>query len=236
MTKKEDNTWIAAQTWKNLLFAHYPVTYEEIRPLVPDCFSLDLYKNQAWVSIVPFLMTGIRLKYLPTLPFTPSFPELNLRTYITYEGEPGVYFFTMDAESKAAVAMAKIYNMPYLYAKMSYGIKNSVVEFKSERIDSRAKKGVFKATYQGMGDTYLAEPGSLEYWLTQRFLFFLENKGQVIGGRIRHRQWPLQKANVTIHENSLGESVGITLSKEPEIVGYCKEIHAVNWLPKRIGP
>ena len=82
-----------AQTWRDLLFAHWPVPVEMLRPLIPDALQIDTYDGMGWVGVVPFLMTGVRLRPLPAVPGTSRFPELNVRTYVTDGTEPGSGFF-----------------------------------------------------------------------------------------------------------------------------------------------
>jgi len=82
------------QTWHDLLFAHWPVPFQQLRPLVPAQLSLDTCDGQCWVGVIPFWMSGVRSRGLPPLPGLSRFPELNVRTYVTYKGKGGVYFFS----------------------------------------------------------------------------------------------------------------------------------------------
>lgn len=84
--------WTMKQIWSNLLFAHYPIKFEVLRKLVPEALHLDSYNGMCWIGVVPFRMSGIRLRGLPSIPGTDQFPELNVRTYVTLDGKPGVYF------------------------------------------------------------------------------------------------------------------------------------------------
>ena len=84
--------WAATQRWNDLLFAHWPIAPEAMRPLVPPELSLDLFDGLAWIAVTPFHMSGVRARWLPLLPGLSAFPELNVRTYVTYGGKAGVYF------------------------------------------------------------------------------------------------------------------------------------------------
>jgi uncharacterized protein YqjF (DUF2071 family) len=92
--------WIMAQTWHDLLFAHWPVPFEVLRPLVPSQLPLDVFEGQCWVGVVPFWMSGVRGRGLPAIPGLSRFPELNVRTYVSYRDKPGVYFFSLDAANQ----------------------------------------------------------------------------------------------------------------------------------------
>src|ERR1700724_1868255 len=89
--------WIMAQVWHDLLFAHWPVAPQVMRPLVPASLELDTFEDEAWLGIVPFRMSGVRLRGTPALPYLSAFPELNVRTYVTHGNKPVVWFFSLDA-------------------------------------------------------------------------------------------------------------------------------------------
>src|SRR3954469_11999557 len=106
--------WVMRQTWHDLLFAHWPVPVAMLRPLIPESLVVDTYDGDAWVGVVPFRMTGVRLRGTPYSPFADAFPELNVRTYVfprggdgTPTGKPGVWFFCLDAGSPLAVSVAR---------------------------------------------------------------------------------------------------------------------------------
>jgi uncharacterized protein YqjF (DUF2071 family) len=78
-----DRPWVMRQTWTDLLFAHWPVAPEALRPLIPAGLALDTYDGSAWLGVVPFRMRGVRYRLTPALPWISAFPELNVRTYLT---------------------------------------------------------------------------------------------------------------------------------------------------------
>src|SRR3954463_3011927 len=94
--------WIMQQIWNDLLFAHWPIAPEIMRPLVPPALPLDTFNGQCWLAVTPFHMTGVRGRLMPAFPGLSAFPELNVRTYVTYGGTGGVYFFSLDAGSRVA--------------------------------------------------------------------------------------------------------------------------------------
>ena len=112
--------WIMVQKWHDLLFAHWTVPIDNLRPLVPRELDLDLRDGKAYVAVAPFWMSCIRGRAMPPLPGLHTFPELNVRTYVKYQGIPGVYFFSLDAASRIAVKGARaFYGLPYFFADMS---------------------------------------------------------------------------------------------------------------------
>ncbi len=112
--------WIIQQTWNDLLFLHWPVPAESLRPLVPSALPLDTFNGQCWVAVAPFHMTGVRPRWTPPLPGLSAFPELNVRTYVNFGGKPGVFFFSLDAGSLIAAQAARMtYHLPYFWARMN---------------------------------------------------------------------------------------------------------------------
>src|SRR5262245_20685303 len=99
--------WAMGMHWHDLLFAHWPVKVESLRPLVPSELAIDTFDGQAWLGVVPFRMTAVRPRICPSLPGLSAFLELNVRTYVTAEGKPGVWFFSLDAASRLAVRAAR---------------------------------------------------------------------------------------------------------------------------------
>src|SRR5690349_19630993 len=83
-----DEPWLMTQSWHDLLFAHWPVDKTRLRELVPPALPLDLYEGRAWVGVVPFHMTNVAPRGLPSLPFVSAFAELNVRTYVVVDGKP----------------------------------------------------------------------------------------------------------------------------------------------------
>ena len=79
------------QQWRSLLFMHWSIPVEILRPLVPEPLELDLYQGSAYVGIVPFVMLRVRPWCLPArMGF--DFLETNVRTYVHLNGRPGVFF------------------------------------------------------------------------------------------------------------------------------------------------
>ena len=102
-----DSPWVMSQIWRKLLFAHWPVPAEMVRPLLPAGLALDTWDGQAWLGIVPFQMERVRFRGLPGIPTATRFGELNVRTYVTADDKPGVFFFSLDAGSLLAVLGAR---------------------------------------------------------------------------------------------------------------------------------
>jgi uncharacterized protein len=142
-----DAPWLMTQSWNDLLFAHWGVDVAEMRRAVPNVFDLDLFDGAAWLGIVPFYMTNVGIRNVPTVPWLSAFPELNVRTYVRVAERPGVYFFSLDAGRRLAVAGARaLLNLPYYFAGMTVTRRREVVDYHSERHGQHPAE--FKAVYE----------------------------------------------------------------------------------------
>ncbi|HYN88816.1 MAG TPA: DUF2071 domain-containing protein [Ardenticatenaceae bacterium] len=227
-----ETPWMMRQTWNNLLFAHWPIPVETMRSLIPPALPLDTFDGTAWVGIVPFDMSHVRPRLMPSLPKLSFFPELNVRTYVTLEDKPGVYFFSLDAGNRLAVAAARrFFHLPYFHADMQVELEGDVVHYRSRRIHVRAPQAELLGQYRPTGPVFEAAPGSLESWLTDRYcLYTLDPRGRVYRVQIHHLPWPLQPAEADFETNTMAAAHGIALPPIPPLLHFAKRVDMVNWL------
>ena len=220
-----------AQVWHDLLFAHWPVSVAQLRPLIPAGLQIDTYEGQAWIGVVPFRMSGIRPRLLPAVPWLSAFPELNVRTYVVADEKPGVWFFSLDAANVVAVAIARRwYLLPYFHARMSCRADGDSIIYSSQRIHRAAPSATFVGQYHPTSDIFHAQKGSLEYWLTERYCLYVADAQQhLYRGEIDHRPWPLQLATATIRENTMTLSLGIQLPEVPPLLHFARRQDVVVW-------
>lgn len=217
--------------WETLLFAHWPVDSALLSAQLPPALELDLFDGQAWLGIVPFRMSGVRLRGLPPIPGTSAFPELNVRTYVRHWERPGVWFFSLDAASPLAVIAARaLYHLPYRHAEMACVENQANIDYSSRRTERHFPSADFSAHYRPIGECFRSRPGSLEHWLTERyFLFSADNGGRLFSGRIAHDPWPLQPATAEIRSNTMTNGLGIQLSMPPALLHYAKSVDVSAW-------
>jgi uncharacterized protein YqjF (DUF2071 family) len=227
--------WVMTQTWRDLLFAHWPVDAAVIRSKVPPGLELDLYNGRAWLGIVPFRMTNVAPRGIPALPRISAFPELNVRTYVTADGKPGVFFFSLDAGSTLAARAARVaLNLPYFPAAMKVTTAGDTTVYESAR-RSRRTPALFSATYGRRGSAFYADPGSLAYFLTERYcLYNVDRRGRPYRLEIHHPPWPLQPADAEIRRNSMADAAGMTLPDVPPVLHFAKRQDMVAWLPAAV--
>src|SRR5688572_8640413 len=189
--------WSVFMRWHELLFMHWPLPAAALRPLIPAGLELDTFDGAAWLGVVPFRMSHIRHRLLPPVPGTAALPELNVRTYVTAGGKPGVWFFSLDAASRLAVRGARWrFHLPYYDAVMSCPRDDSgTIAYQSTRTHRNAPPARFAARYRPIGPPVRAGAGTLEHFLTERYcLYSADAAGQVFRGEITHVPWPLQPA------------------------------------------
>lgn len=217
--------WTWAQTWEDLGFLHWRVDEQALRGLVPAGVELETFDGAAWLGITPFRLTGFRLRGTPPLPFVSSFPELNVRTYVTRDDKPGIWFFSLDAGGRvAAEAGRSLYKLPYFDARMAVDRRAGWVHY-----DSSRPGAVFSARYRGDGDFVRAEPGSLEWFLTERYCLYAAGAGgELYRAEIHHLPWSLQAAEAEVELNTMAPS-GIELPDEPPLAHFAARQDAVLW-------
>jgi uncharacterized protein YqjF (DUF2071 family) len=213
-----DAPWLMGQTWVDLLFAHWQVPEEALRAVVPPQLPIDTYDGSAWLGITPFCVRGLRLRGTAPAPVLSSFPELNVRTYVSAEGKPGIYFLSLDADSSAAVAAARrSFRLPYFHSRMRVdGEGEEGVGYDLMRTSQDGPPAYFNARYGGERERLPIREGSLERWLTERYcLYTLDGQQRIQRGEIHHPPWPLQEGWAEIETNTMAMPFGIELEGEP---------------------
>lgn len=232
------SSFVMHQSWHDLLFIHYRVPVELLRALVPASLPLDTFNGEAYVGVVPFRMANVRPRFFPPVPWLSFFPELNVRTYVTLDQRPGVYFFSLDAGNRAAVEIARTwFHLPYFKATMECRTRDGAVHYHSTRTDPRGKPAILQARYSPTGATFIAERDSLEYFLTARYcLYTLNARQEVLRAEIHHKPWELQPAQVEVQANSMLEPLGLTLLAQAPHLLFAKALHVFVWPPKKVKP
>jgi uncharacterized protein YqjF (DUF2071 family) len=198
---------------------------------------LDTYDGLAWISIASFYLSHLRPRWLPAPPWISEFPELNVRTYISLGGKPGVYFFSLDAGSTLAVEAARtLYHLPYFRAQIrSARTRQGLVTYESRRTDSRGRPAVFRAQYHATGPVQHSAPATLDHWLTERYCLYAIDRGdRVYRAEIHHRPWPLQPVEADIDANTMAAAADIPIRGAPTRQAFAARLDVVVWRPKRV--
>jgi hypothetical protein len=178
-------------------------------------------------------MTRVRPRFVPPVPGLSAFPELNVRTYVTFGDKPGVYFFSLDAASRLAVWTARAtYRLPYYFASMQVKEQDGFSHYRSLRADGKA---LLRARYGPAKPVQLRAPGTLEHWLTERYCLYTVARGSIFRAEIHHEPWPLQDAEAEIEENTMASAAGITLPAIAPRLHFAKKLQVLIWPLKRLG-
>ncbi len=202
---------LLSMRWRDLLFAHWTLDAETVERAIPDRLSVDTHDGDAYLGVVPFVMSDIRPRGAP---IGLSFNELNLRTYVTVDGEPGVFFFNLDADDRIGVRLARsLFRLPYYRAAMAVEARGDGgsrrISFRSRRTTPDAEPARFDAEYGPDGGFSEPASESIEAFLTERYRFYVTaDGGQVYYGDIDHDPWRLAPAWMEIRENTLFRANG----------------------------
>jgi hypothetical protein len=212
------------QTWDDLLFAHYPVSRASLQQVVPDELEVQEHSGSGWLGVTPFAITGLRARGTPPLPVVSSFLELNVRTYVTRDDKPGIWFFSLDASSRLAVEAARrLYRLPYHHADITLRRRGDEMLYDCSRGEGKA----FSGTYRPDGDVFHAEHGSLGHFLTERYCLYAEHERRLFRAEIHHRPWPLQPAAAEIALNTMPPR-GLDVDGDPLLL-YSARRDVVIW-------
>lgn len=221
--------WIMTQTWRDLLFLHWPVDPDELRKYIPGELELDLYDNRAWIGIVLFKARGTRPIFMPPIPGSANFLEVNVRTYVRYKKRSGVYFFSLDANSRLAVEIASFGGfLPYRRAKMSFEKNNGKITFKSRTVEKDLPMEKIALRYRI--SKAQAVSTDLEQWLTERYCLWTKPVHQLLRLDIEHQPWKLKYVQGEIMENVMAPYLGKNFKSEKPIAHYA-EMKKVRFFP-----
>jgi uncharacterized protein len=226
-----ERRWTWRQTWRDLLFAHWPVPSAALRPLVPPGLAVQEFDGTSWIGVVPFRMTGVMRRPWPDVPWVSAFPELNVRAYVEREGKAGVWFLSLDAANPLAVwAARRFFHLPYYRARMSVREEQGSIRYVSRR-----RGAALLATYRPASGVYRAASRSLEHWLTERYcLYARAQDGSLWRTEVHHAPWPLQSAEATLDENTMLACHGIRASGPPPLLHFARRLDVVVWNGYRV--
>ena len=214
--------------WHDLLFIHWKVDADQLRKHLPDSLRLDTFNGDTWIGVVPFRMSGVSLRWLPDLPWVSKFPELNVRTYVIGpDGQPGVWFYSLDASNALAVKGARLlYHLNYMHAKIGFERERqcdcgSWIRYNSQRTHRGEPSAELNVEYRPIGPEYEAARGTLLDWLTSRYtLFSADSRGNIFRGDIAHDPWSIRDAQAIIHCNTMTEGIEVELPDEQPLLHF----------------
>lgn len=227
--------WVMTQIWHDLLFLHWPIEPRLLRPAVPEQLDLDIFGGTAWLAIVPFWMTGIRLRWMPPIPWASGFPELNVRTYVRHRDRPGVYFMSLDAPHRLLSAIARRwFHLPYVGANVSIERGPEWIAFQSRRRGPASARTSFEVRYRPNGPPREASTDAISQWMVERYrLYTTDRSDRVWSADIHHRVWSLQPAAVELSANTLPAAHGLAVLDRFVTAHYAKYMEVLVWSPRQ---
>ncbi|MBA3766967.1 MAG: DUF2071 domain-containing protein [Acidobacteria bacterium] len=225
---------IMHQNWGKLLFMHWPIEAELLRPLIPERLTIDTFEGEAWIAIAPFTMWGVRPVFTPPVPFLSRLHETNVRTYVLLDGVPGVWFFSLDANSSLAVMGARtLFHLPYFNAEIKLEEEDGVIDYALTRTDE--PRAELEANWT-IGETLPeSEPDSLAFFLTERYCLYAANSSeQLYRCRIHHAPWPLQEAELNSLRSTMIESHALPTPEGEPLLHYAEALAVDIWPLQRV--
>jgi uncharacterized protein len=228
--QRPDGLPIMHQNWGKLHFVHWRIHEDALRPQVPSDLQIDTFGGSAWIAITPFTMWDVRPfpPIIPALPGLSSMHELNVRTYVTLDGAPGVWFFSLDINSSiAAVAARTFFHLPYYTAEIDLDGEGDVLNCELTREDEPPAH--FRSSFRLGKKLPRSQPGSKAFFLTERYILYTENEGRLYRARIHHQPWPLQESELQEFSSSMFEVNGIPTPEGEPLVYYAEEVNVDIW-------
>ncbi|WP_230875010.1 YqjF family protein [Lysinibacillus cavernae] len=203
------------QTWQDVLFLHWPVSPQELEKHIPKELKLDLYQSDAWLSAVLFKVNGQRLRLLPPFPGMRSYLQLNVRTYVEYNGMKGIYFFHLDVTNYPFSKLTAIGSLPYRYSKI----------VGKQRANHFSYTSYYKAFDERLRVSYIVGDSTntnFDQWLVERYHSWAKWKDTLFRIDIHHSPWELHQARVTIPSNTLAAFMKGSFQETQPIAHYAK--------------
>jgi uncharacterized protein len=203
------------QRWSDLLFLHWRWDADDLQKCLPPGLWVDRYQNEAWLGIVPFFMKRVRPRFLPALPWLSWFQELNVRTYVhDANGVPGVWFFSLDCDQPLAVHMAQaLFGLPYFHSKMSH--HEDSTKYLHFRCQRHGQDHFSQFKYRLAPTSRVAEVGSLDFFLAERYVLFTQTRKGLYYGKVAHEPYPLSAADVHQYDEITLSWDGFTTTNRP---------------------
>lgn len=234
-TFEPDEAHIMKQSWRDLLFLHWHYPRETIQATLPRGLTVDTFEGRAWVGVVPFFMRDVHPRFVPAVPFLSNFLELNVRTYVLDpEGRPGVWFYSLDCNNAVAVAAARVgFFLPYYQADMSAEENGGIIDYRSQRNGSNQPT---RFRYGGHGEAKNAKPGSLDFFLIERYALFSRDpaSGDIHTGRVFHKPYPLTKPELRMWDAAMLEANGLAApGRGPDAIHFSPGVEVRIYRPHR---
>jgi uncharacterized protein YqjF (DUF2071 family) len=229
--------------WESLTYLHWDVDPGAVQALLPEGLRPDVIDGRAWVGLIPFRMTGIRLAELTVpLPFS-TFAETNVRTYVVGpDGGRGVYFHSLDVPTLAPTLVARLgFRLPYCTSAMRISERGERIGYFARRRwpAARGRDGAAssRVIVRVGAPVATAEVTELDVLLSAQWaLYAASRSGAILKVDVRHAPWRLREASVEVLEDELVRIAGYDLGgRAPAHVRHADPVDVATGPPRRVG-
>jgi uncharacterized protein len=223
------------QSWCKLLFMHWQLRPELLRPHIPPQLQIDTFDGKAWLGITPFTVRNMRPPFLPALPWLSDFNEVNVRTYVHHDGVPGVWFFSLDADSLMAVWGARVgFRLPYRLARMTFREDEDRIFYTSRRAPCAAGPAELEACWRKGEYLGEAQPDTLEFFLVERYCLYAAAGKELYRARIHHQPWKLRAAEMVSCRLRMLEGQGLPNPQGEPLLHFSEIQETEIWPLKKV--
>lgn len=199
---------------EDVLFVHWPVAPATLDSIIPDPLTVETYDDHAWVTVLAHEVTEATLDAVPVSPL-PAFGEVDLRTYVQFDGDSGVLFLSCNTGQALNTLLGeRTFGLPHRRADVSFDRHDGRILLRCQQADA-GSAGRFDVTYQPTGDASPAAPDSLAEFLVERHTYFTptsRDEGdptQLTIGTIERDPWDLAPVDANVRNNTMFELIDI---------------------------
>jgi uncharacterized protein YqjF (DUF2071 family) len=222
--------WLVAQTWEDVVFAHWRAAPDAVQALLPAGLEADVHDGSAWVGANAFRVECVRLHGALPVPWVSSFPQLNVRTYVRAGKRPGLWFFSLDTPSLLAAETARrVYRLPWRTCRLEMRAPSNRIEVTATRAAGRA----FVASLSPRGAAAEAEPGGIEHFLLERYCLYARDRGRLHRADLHHRPWRVQTALGGVDLNTIAPA-GLEPGEEQPLLHVARVQDTLAWPLERV--
>jgi uncharacterized protein YqjF (DUF2071 family) len=216
-------SWVWSQHWTEMLFLHWRVDQAAIQACLPEPVTIATYDGSAWVSLVLFRLK-VRPRWLPFVPWLSSLVEVNLRTYVMCNGQPGIWFLSVHANNRPAMALARLLTpLPYEHAAMQY---DGIGDQRLFQAEAGSLKPICKLAFCPNGPKVECRHGSLDEWLLERYRLFIDSDKGLMRAEVAHPRWVVQQVAIEAAVNDFGRDIGLDVPLVPDVAHFSSGVRA----------
>jgi uncharacterized protein len=216
------------QRWHEIAFFHWSCEPNVLRQHLPRELQPDTFEGKAWISLTPFLLTGLRPPVFPRA-LGLTFPEMNLRTYVVGPEGPAIWFFSLDAASRLAVWGARAtFGLPYFWADMAASITPNENSYTSDRSNGA------HAVIRIWKETPITDQTALDIFLTARFRLYSTYRRRLITAEVQHAPWELNRVRILEFEENIRSVMGVEFLSQDFLAHHSRGVDTRIGLPHRV--